>query len=208
MPSIGTVSSGRGGTNVSHSDNGVLILDNPAGLVNMDEGMQFDMDTEFIYPEVKYKDPFDSDYSKHTVFIIPTLSFIYKNSSENPLAFGVGAFAPAGLSTEYHLDHFSQRRFTNNMLSFGKEVYNSGASGWNSAFDRFDIELTDGDNRFLNRVLGTVVNDNFPIGWDDSFAFKFGYEHFINGSADNILRAGYIYNENPDPHGSQIPLIP
>ncbi len=30
LDSIGAVSSGRGGTNIAHSDNGVLIHDNPA----------------------------------------------------------------------------------------------------------------------------------------------------------------------------------
>lgn len=60
----------------------------------------------------------------------------------------------------------------------------------------------------MNKVLGTTVNDDFPLGWDNAFAFKFGYEHFLNGSENNIIRAGYLYNENPDPHGSQIPLIP
>lgn len=128
LPSVGPVSAGRGGTNVSHTDNGVLILDNPAGLVNMDEGVHLDMATEFIYPEVKYEDTFDSDYSKHTVFILPTLSFVYKKNSESKFAFGAGAFAPAGFSTEYHLDHFSKRRLTDDLLSFGSEVYNSGAS--------------------------------------------------------------------------------
>ena len=33
LDSMGPVSSGRGGTNIAHSDNGVLIHDNPAALV-------------------------------------------------------------------------------------------------------------------------------------------------------------------------------
>ncbi len=353
LPSVGPVSTGRGGTNISHTDNGVLILDNPAGLVNMEEGIHIDVDSEFIFPEIKYEDAFDSDYSKHKIFIIPTLSLVYKRSSESKFAFGAGAFAPAGFGTEYHLTHFSERRLTDNLLSFGKEVYNSGASllkvlfsasykvndklslgfsagpsfqnvefkmpytletgkfagvtgiadaegsdsyklsytagiqyqlsertrfglsfvseskatirgegdltlpvvgpngnilakfdseydlktntewprligfgvthrtekfhrfslelvwyGWRSAFDSLDIELTDGNNKFLNRVIGSTVNDEYILGWDDAFAFKFGYEYFLNGSENNIFRAGYLYNENPDPHGSQTPLIP
>ncbi|MGR3220236.1 MAG: OmpP1/FadL family transporter [Candidatus Anammoxibacter sp.] len=345
LPSIGAVSSGRGGVNIAFNDNGVLIHDNPAALVNMKAGKLLDFGFEFFYPEFKYSDGSGSDYSKHQIFSIPTFSFVYKKSEESRFAFGVGAFGPAGFGTEYRLDHL-----VDSPLSFGRQKYSSQASllkilfstsykvtkrlsvgisigpsmqtlafempytfqtgiftgisvlsdvnyhtgfgvsytmgaqyeisentvlgltfvseskttfkgkadislphilginlnleaeydvksnfewprsigigvshklgkadkfafdllwfDWASAFDRLDLELTNGDNPIFDLVLGPTVNDALPLDWDSSFSFRFGYEHFFKGKTDNIVRLGYIFNQNPVPHKTQIPIIP
>ncbi|MGR3319471.1 MAG: OmpP1/FadL family transporter [Candidatus Anammoxibacter sp.] len=355
FPSIGAVSSGRGGVNVAFHDNGVLIHDNPAALVNMEAGKLLDFGFEFFYPEIRYSDGQGTDYSKHQIFSVPTFSFVYKKSEESRFAFGVGAFAPAGFATEYRLNHLADRKFPFNdsPLSFGRQKYSSQASllkilfstsykitnrlsagfsigpsiqtlafempytfqkgifagisvlsdvdyhtgfglsytmgaqykisentvlgltfvseskttlkgkaditlprvlgfnrilrdrdseydvksnfewprslgigishklgkadkfafdllwfDWASAFDRLDLELTDGDNPLFNLVLGGTVNDALPLDWDSSFSFRFGYEHFFKGKIDDIVRLGYIFNQNPVPHKTQIPLIP
>ena len=128
LDSIGAVSSGRGGTNIAHWDNGQLIHDNPASLVNMPAGKRLDIELHFIYPEIKYEDPQDSDYVKHTVFTIPSLSFSYKRHKDSKFAFGFGVYTPAGFGTEYHLKHSVNRRFSLSDISFGNQLYKSGAS--------------------------------------------------------------------------------
>ena len=62
LDSMGSVSSGRGGTNIAHNDNGVLIHDNPAALVNMPTGKTASLGFEFGYLDIKYRDPQGSDY--------------------------------------------------------------------------------------------------------------------------------------------------
>ncbi len=353
VDSIGVVSSGRGGTNITQADNGTLIHDNPAALVNFPSGKQFDASAHLIYPEIKFEDIDDSDYSKHKIVSIPTLSFIYKKSEDSKFAFGLGVYIPAGFDTEYHLDHSVKgiRPFRN--ISFGSQLYNSEVSltkllfatsykvnknlsigfalgpsfqkasiespstfqtgrlagmsalididaednfglsytagiqyrvsentmlglsfiseskstlrgetdisipdsvpgsrflidpkaeydvksniewprtigigvshlinrshklsfdmvwfNWASAFDRFDYELTDGDNKQLNNIAGAKVNDILPLDWDDVFAYRFGYEYFFQGESNSVLRFGYVFNENPIPDNTLQPLIP
>jgi len=355
LDSMGVVSSGRGGTNISHADNGVLIHDNPSALVNMPAGKLLDMSSEFIYPEIRYEDPYDFDYSKHEVFIIPAFSFVYKKTEESRFAFGGGVFVPACFSTEYRLKHSMTRSTPEGdvPVSFGNQLYRSEASlikmlaatsfkvteklslgvslgsayqaaelelpytfqegplagvsvlgdldaqdyfgftytlgsqykitentvvgfsfvsesqatlrgeadvtipdeapesalfsnkqaeydmesnfewprsigmgvshkinasntfsfdlvylDWASAFDSLSLELTDGDNEEFNAALGNKISDSFPIDWDSTFALRFGYEYFFKGNTNDIVRCGYIYNENPVPQDTQVPFIP
>lgn len=353
LDSLGIVSSGRGGANITHADNGALIHDNPAALVNMPAEKRLDATIEFIYPEVKYEDQEGFDYSKHEIITIPTFSFIYKGREDSKFAFGVGAFAPAGFGTEYHQEHLVHGFLPFRDISFGNQLYRSEAAltkilfatsyrvnkrlsvglslgpsfqslayevpytfqtgkfaglsalvdikgndnfglsytagiqykiskktilglsfiseskatlrgdgditvpdssplsnfvrnqegeydfkgnlewprsigfgishkfkeshrfsteivwfNWASAFDRFDFELTDGDNRQFNRLLGATVNDAISLAWNNVFAYRFGYDYFLKGSADNIFRFGYIFNENPIPDSTLTPLIP
>lgn len=351
---MGAVSSGRGGTNISHADNGVLIHDNPAALVNMPVGIRLDTSLELIYPEVRYEDPQNIDYSKHEIFTLPSFSLVYKKHDESKFAFGVGAYFPAGFSTEYHLKHFANVNLLGATIptSFGDQLYRSKASlmkilfstsykinqkfslglsigpsfqkaeleiphtlqtgqfaglatladldgdgmglsyslgmqykireetvlgltfiseskatlrgdarvsipadapgsaffsnlgaeydlksnfewprsigfglshqvgtshrfssdivwfNWASAFDQIHLKLTEGDNAEFNGVFGPIVNDVLPLNWNDTFAFRFGYEYFYKESGDDIFRFGYIFNDNPIPHSTLVPLIP
>jgi len=127
LDSIGPVSAGRGGTNISHADNGVLIHDNPAGLVRMPHGLHLAGAIELIYPDIRYEDPLDTDYSKHEIFTLPTFSLIYntcKEVDENGFAFGLGYYVPAGFSTEYDLKFAG---FTNPSNNNAVQRYSSDA---------------------------------------------------------------------------------
>ena len=353
LDAMGVVSAGRGGANLTQTDNNIVIHDNPAALVFMPAGNRLEATAEFIFPEVKYDDPLDFDYSKHEIFTIPTFSFIHKSHENSNFAFGAGAFVPAGFGTEYHLKHLAKGFLPSRNVSFGNQLYRSKASltkvlfstsykinnslsvgfsfgpsfqnvefevpytfqtgkfaglsglvdlkgndsfgfsytagiqykisdqttlglsfiseskatlrgdgdiivpnsspiskfllnqkgdydlktnwewpriiglgishklnkshrfatelvwfNWNSSFDRVDFELTDGENRAFNRLLGTVINDVVPLDWENSLAYRFGYEYFYKGQDKNIFRFGYIFNENPIPDRTLIPLIP
>ena len=118
LDSMGPTSSGRGGTNIAHSDNGSLIHDNPAALVNMAHGKLLDINLELFFPTVDYDDALDSDDTKRQIFTIPSFSLTYKKSEESRIAFGIGAFTAAGFGTEYRLKH----------PVFGERKYRSGAS--------------------------------------------------------------------------------
>ena len=355
LDSIGVTSSGRGGTNIAHSDNGVLIHDNPAALINMPAGKLLEFDGELIYPDIRYEDDHGADNSKHEAFILPSFSFVYKKAADSRFAFGAGVFAPAGFGTEYRLEHFMTRNTIAGdfPVSFGNHIYRSEASlikllastsfkvneklslgfsagpsvqkvdlempytfqtgalagvsalgdmdtrssfgfaytagvqykitenttvglayisesrstlkgdatislpdtapesalftnkrakydlesdfewprsigigithklgashrfssdvmwfDWASAFDSLDTKMTDGDNAEFNAALGNELKDSYPIDWSSAFSFRFGYEYFLMGSSDNIIRCGYLYNENPVSPGAQVPMIP
>ncbi len=355
LDSVGPTSSGRGATNISHFDNGSLIHDNPAALVNMPQGKLLDINLEFLYPTVDYDDEFGSDDTRRQVSILPSFSLTYKRSEESRFAFGVGAFPSAGFATEYRLIHAMNRDtpFGKIPVSFGKQKYRSEASlmkllaassfkvndklslgfsvgssvqkidlempytiqtgqfagltamadvstdygfgftytlgaqykitdnivmgisyvsesratlvgdadlflpdaapesvlfknkqaaydfrsdvewprtigagisykmgmsnkfaldvvwfDWSSAFDSFDLSLTDGDNAEFNAVLGSKVKDDFPLDWDSTFAIRLGHEYFHKGKDNDVFRFGYIFNDNPVPKETQTPLIP
>ncbi len=355
LDSMGPTSSGRGGTNISHSDNGSLIHDNPAALVNMPQGKLLDVNLELFYPTVDYDDEFDSDGTRRQLFILPSFSLTYKKSEESRFAFGVGAFTSAGFATEYRLKHAMKRDtpFGKIPVSFGEQKYRSEASlvkllaassfkvndklslgfsvgssvqkmdlempytiqtgqfagltamadvstdydfgftytlgaqykitdntvigisyvsesratlvgdadlslpdaapesvlftnkhaeydfrsdvewprtigvgishkmglsnqfaldvvwtDWSAAFDSFDLGLTDGDNAEFNAALGSKLKDDFPLDWDSTFSIRLGYEYFHKGKDDDVLRFGYIFNDNPVPKDTQTPLIP
>ena len=127
LDSIGPVSAGRGGTNISHADNGVLIHDNPAGLVRMPHGLHLAGAVELIYHDTRYEDPLDTDYSKHEIFTLPTFSLIYNTcneADESGFAFGLGYYVPAGFSTEYDLKFAG---FTNPSNNNAVQRYSSDA---------------------------------------------------------------------------------
>ena len=353
LDSLGTLASGRAGTNITHADNNAIMHDNPAGLVNMAPGVTIDGMFEFILPEIKYEDDGGSDYSKHEIFILPSVSIAYKKNENSRFAFGAGVFIPAGFGTEYHQNHSVRGFIPGQRISFGKQLYKSEASltkllfsvsykatdklslgmsfgpsmhtlnfeipytfqtgvfsglnaivdlrnnkgfgysytagvqykisdktvlglsfiseskttvrgdgnviipdssplerlfrnqkgeydhkanwewpreigfgishilgeshkfstelvwfNFSSAFDRADLELSEGNNREFNRLLGPTVNDIIPLNWENVIAYRFGYEFFLGGEMDNVFRFGYLYNENPIPRSTLVPLIP
>ena len=101
--STGAVAAGRGGTNISHSDNLGLISDNPAGLAWLEENLRVEFGADILFPNVKYSDPDDSDTSRGT-FILPYL-MIAGRKPGTPLTFGLGAYLPGGYGTRFELEH-------------------------------------------------------------------------------------------------------
>ena len=94
---MGPVSSGRGGTNIAHKDNGVMILDNPAALASV-KSKTFEVDADILLVPIEYKDAQGSDNGKDTVNFLPSFSYL-QSIEEDRIGFGVGLFIPAGFST-------------------------------------------------------------------------------------------------------------
>ena len=117
--SVGATSRGRGGTNLAHSDNGAIVLDNPAGMANLDSSGLLEFGVEGLITDVHYSDPLNSTTNKIRPEALPEISYIRK-SPGGDWAFGLGLFAPAGFGAEYHI---------NNQV-FGRQQYESfGALG-------------------------------------------------------------------------------
>jgi long-chain fatty acid transport protein len=100
---LGAISGGRGGTNIGHFDNGAILHDNPAGMVNMrTRGMtEFSVDT--VFTNLYYSDADNAGlYAEPTPFPLPYASLIHK-SEDGIWAFGCGMFAPAGFGAKYDM---------------------------------------------------------------------------------------------------------
>lgn len=111
--SVGAISSGRGGTNIAHFDNLSVILDNPAGLMNIPEFERLDFGFDILFTDLDYTDP--QNNSNGEVMPMPLPQFAYtKKFFDQRLALGIGVFAPAGFGAEYNLRHplFGKREYT------------------------------------------------------------------------------------------------
>jgi len=114
---LGAISLGRGGTNIAHSDNGVILLDNPASMVNIQGERLFELSADLLFVDLHYSQPpspalADDAFALIRPFALPQLSFI-KKSPDGQWAFGLGAFAPAGFGAEFDLTNavFGTRRY-------------------------------------------------------------------------------------------------
>jgi long-chain fatty acid transport protein len=101
--SMGPISSGRGGTNIAHSDNGMLIHDNPSALTEL-KGKRVEADFDFLALTMNYKDPDNDEDGKDILCFMPSLSYA-QELAQGRFGIGLGVYHPAGFSTEYDLVH-------------------------------------------------------------------------------------------------------
>lgn len=100
---VGAISTGRGGTNIAHSDNGAVLLDNPAGMANLTVDGFYEIGVDTVVTDLDYSDPDnESVHGKFRAFPSPTLAYIRK-AYDGDIAYGIGVFAPAGFGAEYDM---------------------------------------------------------------------------------------------------------
>jgi long-chain fatty acid transport protein len=101
---VGAVSSGRGGTNIAHFDNGAILLDNPAAMVNIPGCALAEISADILVTDLHYsdRDPNDAN-AEHKPFPLGQLAYISK-TPDGDWAYGIGVFAPAGFGAEYDLN--------------------------------------------------------------------------------------------------------
>lgn len=116
---VGPISMGRGGTNQGFADNGAIIMDNPAAMVNIQGNGLLDMAVDTVISEVNYTDTKPNDVNSAVRPLpLPELAFIKKSNDER-WAFGFGVFVPAGFAASYQ---FQNTQF------FGPQQYRSMAA--------------------------------------------------------------------------------
>jgi len=102
---IGPISIGRGGTNIAHADNSAVLLDNPAGIINIPGDVFFEAGIEILATKIHYRDQDPNDtQNEFGLDIPPQFSYIRKSSSGR-WAYGIGVFLPAGFSAEYNMNN-------------------------------------------------------------------------------------------------------
>jgi len=103
---LGAISCGRGGTNIASADNGVVLLDNPAGLVNIDGCGLVDLGADLIFLDMKYAEELPDIIdvvADHDPYPCGNLSVVRK-SGDGCWAFGLGLYAPAAFGTRYEME--------------------------------------------------------------------------------------------------------
>jgi len=101
---LGARSCGRGGTNLAFADNGVILLDNPAGMANVDGRGLFELGFDVLFTDLSYNDPdqaADVIAESHPLPMVE--GTIIRRSDDGAWAYGLGVYAPAGFSSEYDL---------------------------------------------------------------------------------------------------------
>jgi len=103
--SIGPIPTGRGSTNIAHSDNLTVMNDNPAGLAVQD-GLRLEVDLDLLYTTIHYQDPQNDTSNRDTIWPLPTALISLRFTEEPaPITVGLGFFMPAGFGAEYELVH-------------------------------------------------------------------------------------------------------
>jgi long-subunit fatty acid transport protein len=102
---VGAISTGRGGTNIAHSDNGAILLDNPAGMANLTVDGFYEIGVDAVITDIDYGDldNLDGVDGKFRVYPSPNLAYIRK-AYGGDIAYGIGIFAPAGFGAEYEMN--------------------------------------------------------------------------------------------------------
>jgi len=118
---IGPISTGRGGTNQAFADNSVIILDNPAGMVNIAGDGMAEIGVDTVITSVSYSDPYNNVDGAVRPIPAPVIGLI-KKSEDGRWAFGLGAFSPAGFGSSYgYLDTpFAGSQYTRSIGALGK----------------------------------------------------------------------------------------
>src|SRR5205085_10897747 len=99
--SMGATAGGRGGTNVANADTGTILLDNPAGMTNLDGCGLFEIGLTGLATHVHYADPINDTDNKFRPMALPEISWIHKGEGGRWAA-GLGLFAPSGFGAEYN----------------------------------------------------------------------------------------------------------
>lgn len=100
---LGAISGGRGGTNLGHSDNGAVLHDNPAGMVNLRGRGLNEFSADGLMTDLDYSDSDNGRVTgRRTPYVLPHLSMIRK-TDDDLWAYGLGIFAPAGFGAEYEM---------------------------------------------------------------------------------------------------------
>src|SRR3972149_647566 len=101
--SVGARSMGRGGTDIAFADNGVILLDNPAGMVNIEGQGMADIGFDFLFTDLRCWDPDNTGVNGwDNPLPLPYLSLIRKSADER-WAFGLGVFASSGMAADFDM---------------------------------------------------------------------------------------------------------
>ncbi len=116
---VGAISTGRGGTNIGFSDNAEVMLDNPAGMVNMPNLGLIEVGVDTLFADLQYGDADNRNVTaSRNPFPMGQLAVIRKSLDGN-VAVGLGFFSQAGFAATYDMNGPFPIAGTQRYKSFG-----------------------------------------------------------------------------------------
>lgn len=146
----GPITLGRGGANIAHADNGILIYDNPAALARL-QGKKIEGALDMLMFPMNYKDTSNNKKCEDQAFFLPTFAYTH-NIQQSRFGMGAGVYNPAGFSAEYNLDHsvygeqkkyFSNASLTKILLGAGYNITDkwSFGIGFGPSYTNMELEM-------------------------------------------------------------------
>lgn len=131
---------GRGGTNLGFADNGAMLYDNPAAMVNLRGEGLLDVGADMLLGDYHYSNPFNNSAADNSLFPLPQISLVRK-TDDGQWAYGLGLFVPAGFAETYDLQNplFGPQRYK----SVGSLMKVLPGAAW-KATDRLSVGATFG----------------------------------------------------------------
>lgn len=330
---VGAIASGRGGTNLAFGDNGEVLLDNPAGMMQVGGAGLIECGGDLFFTDLTYSDADNPSVDAHNNPIPMGQLSIIRRSEDGLWAYGLGAFSQAGFAAVYDMNGpfpFSGPQRYKSMGALGRilpgvsvqltdrlsaggtlgvavshmeleapyflqgphpfagtpallDLQGSGAAlswsvgmqyqlddrttfgasftgethfqldgntrldipglgaarfdstidvqwpsilgaglrhqltpctivatdviwmGWSSAFQNFDLHLTNADNPQIAALTGPALLERYPLAWRDTVSVRVGLERDLG--CGRVVRTGYVYHRNPIPSDTLTPLI-
>ena len=95
---MGAIAAGRGGTNIAWSDNGTILHDNVAGLIQMKSCSYLECGGDILFTDIDYQEPGGvSDYRQD---LVPMGHLSLSKRINEDVAVGLGVFTPGGFATK------------------------------------------------------------------------------------------------------------
>jgi long-chain fatty acid transport protein len=100
---LGAISAGRGGVNLAFGDNGAVLMDNPAGMLQAECCGLADVGFDVLLTDLSYADPQNDVDATNDPFPMAQVGY-WRKSADDRWALGVGMFAPAGFAAVYDME--------------------------------------------------------------------------------------------------------
>jgi len=94
---------GRGGTNIAFADNGAVLCDNPAAMVNIQGNTMMDLGGELMLTDFDFANPRNAAAAEFSRSPLAQVALLRKDPRGNR-AFGLGMFTPAGFGEIFDME--------------------------------------------------------------------------------------------------------
>ncbi|MCK4486689.1 MAG: outer membrane protein transport protein [Desulfobacterales bacterium] len=203
--SMGPVSGGRGGTNIAHIDNGILIHDNPSALTELN-GKRVEADFDFLALSMNYRDPQNDEDGEDILCFMPSLSYA-QELAQGRFGVGFGVYHPAGFSTDYDLVHpiYGEQKYASDacltkiLFGFGWKITDGMSLGIAAGPAYSKVKLEEPYTFQTGPLQGaTALIDVEGDAW--ALAWNIGAQWRI--SSDTTLGVAYHYQDKFEMRGN------
>ncbi|MEM7452714.1 MAG: outer membrane protein transport protein [Planctomycetota bacterium] len=102
---MGARTTGRGGANIGFADNGQMLLDNPAAIVNMPGFRLTEIGVDLLFTDLEFTDPDNPGGVSAEDNPFPAGQIVIASRSpDGSIGYGLGVFSQAGFASEYTMN--------------------------------------------------------------------------------------------------------